>query len=36
VLIEVPNRPEPNLDIVPDARIRELPELLHLLPGLSK
>jgi putative hydrolase of the HAD superfamily len=36
VLIEVPHRPEPDLEIVPDARIRELPELLHLLPGLSK
>jgi putative hydrolase of the HAD superfamily len=35
VLIEVPNRPELNLDIVPDARIRELPELLPLLPVLS-
>jgi HAD superfamily hydrolase (TIGR01549 family) len=31
VLIEVPHRPEPDSHIVPDARIRELPELLDVL-----
>jgi HAD superfamily hydrolase (TIGR01549 family) len=34
VLIEVSRRPEEAFNIVPDARIRELPELLHLLPSL--
>jgi len=31
VLIEVPHRPEPDTNIVPHARIRELPELLEVL-----
>jgi HAD superfamily hydrolase (TIGR01509 family) len=31
VLLEAPHRPEPDSDIVPDARIRELPELLDML-----
>jgi HAD superfamily hydrolase (TIGR01549 family) len=31
VLIETPHRPEPDSDIVPDARIGELPELLDVL-----
>jgi len=31
VLIEVPHRPEPDTNIVPNARIRELPELLDML-----
>jgi len=31
VLVEVSHRPEPDSEIVPDARIRELPELLDLL-----
>jgi FMN phosphatase YigB (HAD superfamily) len=31
VLLEAPHRPESDPDIVPDARIRELPELLDLL-----
>jgi len=35
VLIEVPHRVERNPDIVPDARIRELPELLDVLPALG-
>jgi putative hydrolase of the HAD superfamily len=35
VLIEAAHRPETDPDIVPDARIRELPELLHVLPALS-
>jgi HAD superfamily hydrolase (TIGR01509 family) len=35
VLIEVPHRPEAAPGIVPDARIRELSELLDLLPALA-
>jgi HAD superfamily hydrolase (TIGR01509 family) len=34
VLIEVSHRSKEASNIVPDARIRELPELLNLLPGL--
>ncbi len=34
VLIEVDHRAETHPDIVPDARIRELPELLDVLPAL--
>jgi putative hydrolase of the HAD superfamily len=34
VLIEVAHRAERHPDIVPDARIQELPELLHVLPKL--
>lgn len=34
VLIEVAHRVESHPTIVPDARIKELPELLHVLPGL--
>lgn len=34
VLIEVGHRVEQHSEIVPDARIRELPELLAVLPGL--
>jgi HAD superfamily hydrolase (TIGR01549 family) len=34
VLVEVPHRPEPHSDIVPDARIAELPELLSVLARL--
>jgi HAD superfamily hydrolase (TIGR01509 family) len=34
VLVEVSHRSESDSDIVPDARIRELPELLDVLPGL--
>ena len=35
VLIEVAHRPEVDPHVVPDARIRELPELLDVLPGLD-
>ena len=34
VLIEVAHRPEDDPTIIPDARIRELPELLDVLPAL--
>ncbi|PKO23258.1 MAG: hypothetical protein CVU38_05000 [Chloroflexi bacterium HGW-Chloroflexi-1] len=34
VLVEVAHRPESDPDIVPDARVKELPELLEVLPGL--
>lgn len=34
VLIEVDHRVENHPEIVPDARVRELPELLHVLPAL--
>lgn len=34
VLVEVPHRPEAETDITPDAQIRELPELLDVLPVL--
>jgi len=34
ILIEVFQRPEPHSEIVPDARIRELPELLNVLRAL--
>jgi putative hydrolase of the HAD superfamily len=35
ILIEAPHRHEPDSNIVPDARIRELPELLDVLTAWS-
>ena len=34
VLIEVDHRVESHPEIVPDARVKELPELLHVLQGI--
>jgi len=35
VLVEVAHRPEHDPDIIPDARVKELPELLEVLPALA-